>query len=226
MDEHTIFDWSRKARTGVPEVVFAEGKTVEQIDDILMAHHERSAPLLTTRLTPEQMAHLGALTLPHLSLDPLARLASHRAPIPAADAPEVAVVCAGTSDLPVAREALLSARFLGLRADLICDVGVAGLWRLEQHLPTLTRHRVVIAVAGMEGALFSVLGGLLPGAIIAVPTSVGYGVGAQGKAALSSALSSCAPGVLTVNIDNGFGAAAAAAKILRPPQIQSDNPSG
>lgn len=107
----------------------------------------------------------------------------------------------------------MSAQFLGLRADLICDVGVAGLWRLEQHLPALTRHRLFIAVAGMEGALFSVLGELLPGAIIAVPTSVGYGVGAQGQAALSSALSSCVPCIVTVYIDNGFGAAAG--KILR-----------
>ena len=214
MDAHTIFDWSRKARTGVPEVVFAEGKSAGQVQDILAAHVARNEPLLITRLTEMQVRSLAAIEIEHLTVDPQARVAAFRTPALSADAPETGIVAAGTSDLPVAVEAVHAATFLGLRTNLIADVGVAGLWRLEAHLSDLEKHRVVIAVAGMEGALFSVLAGLLPGAVIAVPSSVGYGVSAGGKAALSSALAACAPGVLTVNIDNGFGAAAAAAKLL------------
>ncbi len=214
MEHHTVFDWSRKARTGLPEVVFAEGKSIAQIDDILAAHAERRTPLLMTRLTAAQHQHLDQNPTADLTLDHTARTACYRAPAVAPDAPEIAIVSAGTSDIPIATEAATCARYLGLRTTMITDVGVAGLWRLEQHLPELTRFRLIIAVAGMEGALFSVLAGLVPAAIIAVPTSVGYGVSEGGKAALSSALASCAPGVLTVNIDNGFGAAAAAVKLL------------
>ena len=125
----------------------------------------------------------------------------------------IGIVCAGTSDLPVAREAQATLAFCGHTAPLIADVGVAGLWRLQDRLPEITRFKIVIAVAGMEGALFSVLAGLVRAPVIAVPTSVGYGVAEGGRAALTSALASCAPGIVTVNIDNGFGAAAAAIKM-------------
>jgi NCAIR mutase (PurE)-related protein len=126
----------------------------------------------------------------------------------------VAIVCGGTSDMPVAGEALRTLAFEGEAATLLPDVGVAGLWRLTERLEDIRRHRVVIAVAGMEGALFSVLGGLVPCAVIAVPTSVGYGVSKGGRTALNAALASCASGLAVVNIDNGFGAAHVALRIL------------
>jgi NCAIR mutase (PurE)-related protein len=134
------------------------------------------------------------------------------------------VVAAGTSDLPVAHEAARTLVFHGVAAPVLADVGVAGLWRLMRHVEEIRRHPVVIAVAGMEGALFSVLGGLVRAPVIAVPASVGYGVAGGGQAALTAALASCAPGVVAVNIDNGFGAAIAAIKMLgardRPPGIR------
>jgi pyridinium-3,5-biscarboxylic acid mononucleotide synthase len=129
-------------------------------------------------------------------------------------ASRVAIVCGGTSDLPVAGEARRTLAFAGETTTLISDVGVAGLWRLMERLDEIRRHRVVIAVAGMEGALFSVLAGLVPCAVIAVPTSVGYGVATGGATALHAALASCASGLAVVNIDNGFGAAHAALRIL------------
>ena len=211
MERHTIFDWSRKARTGIPEAVYAEGKALSHLRDVIRDHIDRNAPLLVTRLTPAQIDGLRDLPL---SVDDLGRTATLEAPEPDHDAPVVAIVTAGTSDLSVAREAEVAANFMGLRTELIADVGVAGLWRLEAHLPALTAHRLIIAVAGMEGALFPVLAGLVTAPIIAVPTSVGYGVAKDGAVALGSALGSCAPGVVCVNIDNGFGAAAAAVKIL------------
>ncbi len=129
------------------------------------------------------------------------------------DSPPIGIVCAGTSDLTVAGEACRTLEFLGRRSVLYADVGVAGLWRLLDIVEPLRSHSILIAVAGMEGALFSVLAGLVPGLIIAVPTSVGYGVASGGQAALHSALASCSPGIVCVNIDNGFGAAAAAHKM-------------
>lgn len=207
----TIFDWSRKARTGLPEAVYAEHKSVEQLRDIFEQHRARAQALLMTRLTVGQSAALSDLPL---MIDPVGRTATYLAPTPANDAPEIAIVAAGSSDLPVAREAEVCARFLGLQTRVFVDVGVAGLWRLEQHLEYLSTCRLIIAVAGMEGALFSVLAGLTFAPMIAVPTSIGYGVAEAGKGALIAALSSCSPGVVCVNIDNGFGAAAAAKKLL------------
>lgn len=212
MEHHTVFDWSRRQRTGVPEVVFAEGKANTQLLDILDAHEQRREPLLFTRLTAEQM---DALSARDLQIEPQARTATYRLQDVARAAPQIAVVAAGTSDLPVALESQVTARFFGLNATLHADVGVAGLWRLERILPELVSAELIIAVAGMEGALFSVLAGLVPSAVIAVPTSVGYGVAEAGKTALTSALASCAPGLVVVNIDNGFGAAAAARKLLK-----------
>lgn len=212
MEHHTVFDWSRRQRTGVPEVVFAEGKTNGQLLDILDAHEQHAEPLLFTRLTADQMEALSARDL---QIEPQARTATYRLPDIAQNAPRVAVVAAGTSDLSVALESQVAARFFGLNVTLYADVGVAGLWRIERILPELVSAELIIAVAGMEGALFSVLAGLVPSAIIAVPTSIGYGVAGAGKTALASALASCAPGLVVVNIDNGFGAAAAARKLLR-----------
>lgn len=205
-------DWARQQRTGLAEAILCESKAPQHIDGILADAGDR--PLLLTRLSADRLAALAPDHRVGLDYDPLSRTAFWGRPaLPAADG--AVVVCAGTSDLPIAGEAVRTQTFFGYRAPLIADVGVAGLWRLLERIDEIRTHPVVIAIAGMEGALFSVLAGLTDSVVIAVPTSVGYGVAAHGQAALRSALSSCAPGVVTVNIDNGFGAACAAIKMLR-----------
>lgn len=207
-----VMDWQREQRTGIAEAVLCEGKTAAQIDAILAGAGDR--PLLLTRLDAATLDALPAGRRAALDHDPLSRTAFHGAvPVPASGG--VCVVCAGTSDLPVAREAVRSLAFAGYEAPLIADVGVAGLWRLMQRIEEIRTHSVVIAVAGMEGALFSVLGGLVAAPVIATPTSVGYGVATGGRVALHGALASCAAGITCVNIDNGYGAACAALRILR-----------
>lgn len=206
-----VLDWEREKRTGVAEAVLCEGKSVAQLESILAAAGERR--LLLTRLDEEKHAKLAAPARATLDYDPLSRTAFHGAPrVPALEG--AGIVCAGTSDLPVAREAARSLLFAGYAAPVIADVGVAGLWRLMKRLDDIRAFKVVIAVAGMEGALFSVIAGLVEAPVIAVPTSVGYGVAAGGRAALSSALATCATGVVVVNIDNGHGGACAAIRIL------------
>ncbi len=221
MSEPVRFDWARQARTGLPEVVFAQGKQAGHIVPLLDQASQRQTPLLLTRLSPVLYRQIQRLLEARNAPAPLAYHEASRtavwgtAPV-VGEGPGVGIVCAGTSDLPVALEARQTLGFFGCPSRLYADVGVAGLWRLMQITDDLARHPVIIAVAGMEGALFSVLGGLVPGMIIAVPSSVGYGVAQGGQAALSSALASCAPGLVCVNIDNGFGAAAAAFKIYKP----------
>jgi len=206
-----IFDYAREQRTGVPEAVFCAGKTAAQLNRLLAETTERQGRLLLTRLAPELFQQLN----PPLDYDPFSQTALF-GPCPApTTAAQVAIVTAGTSDLPVAREAARSLQFFGLACSEWADVGVAGLWRLLERIEEIRRFPLIIAVAGMEGALFSVLAGLVPGLVIAVPNSCGYGVSAGGQAALHAALSSCAPGVLVCNIDNGFGAACAARKIIQ-----------
>jgi NCAIR mutase (PurE)-related protein len=151
-----------------------------------------------------------------LDYDPVSATAYFGAPLPCSGPAQVAIVTAGTSDVPVAREALRTLAFQGRPARLIADVGVAGLWRLLQRVDELAAMRVVIVAAGMDAALPSVVGGLVPGVVIAVPTSVGYGVAAGGQTALNAILASCAPGIAVVNIDNGYGAACAALRVLGP----------
>lgn len=207
------FDWQRAARTGLPEAVLCSAKSPEQLAAILAAARGRGARLLLTRLEAPAFAALDGEARAGLDYDPLSRTAVLGGTVPLA-AGGVAVVAAGTSDLPVAREAARTLAFCGHEALLAADVGVAGLWRLMDRIEEIRACRVVVAVAGMEGALFSVLGGLVSAPVIAVPSSVGYGVAEGGRAALSSALASCAPGVVAVNIDNGFGAACAAIKML------------
>lgn len=214
MTDHRL-DFDREARTGVAEAVFATGKSPEQLAAIVRTVLDAGRRMLVTRLAPDVAAALEDLG-PAFRYDAPSRTAVvGPADPPAGLAGEVAVVAAGTSDLPVAREAVASLAFAGVNARLLADVGVAGLWRLLERVEDVRRADVVIAVAGMEGALFSVLSGLVAAPVIAVPTSVGYGVAEGGRAALSSALASCAPGLVVVNVDNGFGAAAAAVKILR-----------
>ena len=208
-----LLDLAREARIGLPEAIFCAGKTAAQIAAIV----ERApGPLLLTRLDDARHALLPASVRDRLDYDPLSRTAiSGRSPAVPPGTPPVAIVTAGTSDIPVATEAARTLRFGGIGTQAIDDVGVAGLWRLVARLDELRRFPVVIVAAGMDAALPSVLAGLVPAAIIAVPTSVGYGVAEGGRVALDSVLASCAPGIATVNIDNGYGAACAAMRILR-----------
>ena len=207
------FDWEREARTGVAEAVLCDAKTPSQIATIIAAARARDARLLPTRPAPDQHAALGdAAAL--LDFDLLSRTAILVGPHRPTTIDGALVVAAGTADLAAAREAARTLEFHGHDAPVIADIGVAGLWRLQAQLPRLRAARVLIVAAGMEGALFSVVAGLVNVPVIALPTSVGYGVASGGTLALHAALSSCAPGVLAVNIDNGFGAAAAAIKIL------------
>jgi pyridinium-3,5-biscarboxylic acid mononucleotide synthase len=218
-----VLDWGRRARTGLPEAVFCEGKSDDQIARIVSAAEARGERLLLTRLAAERFASLPADLRGLIDFDAASRTGLvGQAPDPVDLG--VGLVFAGSSDRPVAEEARRTLLSEGVSAKTIGDIGVAGLWRLIDRVPELADRRVVIAVAGMEGALFSVLAGLVPAPVIAVPTSVGYCVAEGGKAALSTALASCAPGIVTVNIDNGYGAAAAALKILRAasPRQQED----
>jgi NCAIR mutase (PurE)-related protein len=207
-------DWDRPARTGTSEAVLCESKSAPQVDAIAQHALGLGRRLLFTRLGERKLQRLSPAVREAMDYEPVSRTAILGGVPPDARSGRVAIVAAGTSDLPVAREAERTLRFAGEAPSLIADVGVAGLWRLMEHAEALRAQRVVIAVAGMEGALFSVLGGLLPGVVVAVPTSVGYGVGKGGRTALHAALASCASGLAVVNIDNGFGAAHTALRVL------------
>lgn len=196
-------DHRRAERTGCAEVVFCQGKTPEQVAEIMARLAEHQPRVLGTRADRAQ-ADAAAARL-DVDYDPVSRLLVH-AREPLVPLGKVVVLSAGTSDLPVAEEAARTAEFLGSRVLRHFDCGVAGLHRLFPVIEELRDARAVICVAGMEGALASVAGGLCPAPVIAVPTSVGYGASYGGLAALLAMLNSCAPGVCTVNIDNGFGA--------------------
>ena len=197
-------DHHRGLRDALPEVVLGLGKTPAQIAAIGARLVEASGRLLVTRLDRDGFRALQSV-VPDAEYHELARVATvEREPRPRL--PGIAVVCAGTSDLPVAEEAALTARMMGHEANLISDVGVAGIHRLFDQLPALQAANAVVAVAGMEGALPSVVAGLVAAPVIAVPTSVGYGASFDGLAPLLAMLNSCAAGVSVVNIDNGFGA--------------------
>jgi pyridinium-3,5-biscarboxylic acid mononucleotide synthase len=197
-------DHHRALRDALPEVVLGQGKTPQQVAAIGAALVEKSGRLLVTRLDREGFRALH-IAVPDAEYHELARVATvDREPRPLLGG--IAVVCAGTADLPVAEEAVLTARMMGHEATLTSDVGVAGIHRLFDQLPKLLEANVLVVVAGMEGALPSVLGGLVAAPIIAVPTSVGYGASFGGLAPLLAMLNACAAGVSVVNIDNGFGA--------------------
>jgi pyridinium-3,5-biscarboxylic acid mononucleotide synthase len=206
-------DTGRAARTGDPEVVFGQGKTPEQIVAALRALHEAhpGRAILATRLS-EAALEACAGQLPEAVLDPVGRTAVLGE---AETRGRVAIVAAGTSDLPVVRECAATVGVFGAGPDEIVDVGVAGLHRLLAQLDRINEADVVVAVAGMEAALPSVLGGLVGVPLIAVPTSVGYGWNLDGVTAWLATVNSCAPGVVSVNVDNGFGAGVAAARIAR-----------
>ncbi|WP_017726456.1 nickel pincer cofactor biosynthesis protein LarB [Halalkalibacterium ligniniphilum] len=207
-------DLHREKRQGFPEVIYSEGKTVEQILSIFTRLKATNETVLATRVSKEKADKL----LPHLSdvqYDECARTllfderSSHQG------LGKVGILCAGTSDLPVAEEAAVTAHAMGLEVQRFYDVGVAGIHRLFDQLESIRTCDVLIVVAGMEGALVSVVGGLVQQPILAVPTSVGYGTNFQGVSALLTMLNSCSSGVSVVNIDNGFGAAYQAALIVR-----------
>ncbi len=205
-------DHHRTVRTGLPEVIYGERKTREQIEAIARELHARQGLALATRVGAEDGCALAG-ALEGARYDPRSRVLRWGG-LEASGA-RIAVVCAGTSDLPVAEEAALTLEAFGHDAVRYADVGVAGLHRIVSALDELATVRVTIVVAGMEGALASVLGGLVRSPVIAVPTSVGYGAAFEGLAALLAMLNACAPGIAVVNIDNGFGAAALAHKIVR-----------
>jgi len=207
-------DHHRALRQGFPEVVYGAGKTTEQLVAIAQRIADRGDGVLMTRVAPESVAPLRE-ALPGAESNALARTVRVRATQPLATARgSVLVVTAGTSDLPVAEEAAVTADAMGCVAERLTDVGVAGIHRLLGSSAVLERASVIIVVAGMDGALSSVVGGLVRVPVIAVPTSVGYGAAFGGIAPLLTMLNSCAAGVTVVNIDNGFGAAVAAARIL------------
>ena len=209
-----VIDHHRELRTGIPEIVFGAGKTPEQIATALREIARGAGAALATRVDPAKAAAVRAL-VPEVVIDERARVLQLGVPAARPRAARVSVVCAGTSDLPVADEAAHVAEFLGAPVTRVSDVGVAGVHRLLARLDTIREGEVVIAVAGMEAALPSVLGGLVDRPMIAIPTSVGYGVSVDGLVALGAMLTSCAPGITVVNIDNGVGAAVAAVRIAR-----------
>ncbi len=208
-------DHHRQLRQGMPEMIFGEGKTAEQIAAITAAMSDRGSNVLVTRLEEEKARFvMGAFPAAFYHAEARCLTLEHQSPEQRGKG-TVLVVSAGTSDIPVAAEALVTARFLGNRVEQIYDVGVAGIHRLLARREQLDAATVIIVVAGMEGALPSVVGGLVDKPVIAVPTSVGYGASFGGIAALLGMLNSCAAGVTVVNIDNGFGAACAASLINR-----------
>ena len=208
-------DTHRELRQGLPEAIYAEHKTAEQVAAIAAVLLERTTSAVVATRVPEATASLLRERWPDARHDAEARLVVLRsAPDETAPAGTIAVVSGGTSDRPVALEAALTAEAMGLKVEQVDDVGVAGLHRVLAQEDVLRTSDVVIVVAGMEGALPSIVGGLTPAPVIAVPTSVGYGAAFGGLAALLGMLNSCAAGLVVTNIDNGFGAAIAALRIL------------
>ena len=215
--EFARLDLHRDLRQGLPEVIFCQNKTPEQVLQIMERLWEHHDQVLGTRVSNE-IAELVIKKIPEASFDPvsrLLRLSRQEITPPADDSPYVMVVTGGTSDQPVAEEAAQTLEFLGNRVIRAYDVGVSGVHRLLDQQAALSEADVIISVAGMEGALTSVVGGLVSCPIIGVPTSVGYGANFQGISALLAMLNACAPGIAVVNIDNGFGAAVYAHLIIR-----------
>jgi hypothetical protein len=205
-------DTDRQRRTGLPEVIYASGKTAEQVKLIAERMHQKGIDVLATRVTAE-MAEAVKTVIPGAEYNETAKTITYKKINEFNSKGYIAIVAAGTSDLPVAEEAAVTARFLGNRVETMYDVGVAGIHRLFNKLEIIRNARVIIVVAGMEGALTSVVGGLVDKPVIGVPTSIGYGANFQGLSALLAMLNSCASGISVVNIDNGFGAACQASLI-------------
>jgi len=208
-------DHHRIKRKGFPETIYCEGKTPEQVAKIALRISKNGHDVLATRA--DKKAYLAVKkTIKNAEYHDVARIITASSKQKAVSSKQtIGIITAGTADLPVAEEAAVTAEFLGIKVERFFDVGVAGIHRLIKNLPKIKESRVVIVVAGMEGALPSVVGGLIDKPIIAVPTSIGYGSSFKGLAALLAMLNSCAPGIAVVNIDNGFGAAVMAYSIVR-----------
>jgi pyridinium-3,5-biscarboxylic acid mononucleotide synthase len=204
------FDFSRRERLGFPEIIYGEAKSVDQLQRIVSACREQNHPILISRCQPEKAAQLTGGTY-----DDVARTWLWQSAPPPARPGKVAVLSGGTADAPVVAECINVLTFLGLSCQSFQDIGVASVQRFLDRLPEIRTFDVLIVVAGFEGALASVVAGQCPQPVIGVPTSVGYGVAAQGVAALHAMLASCANGLMVMNVDNGVGAALAAGRILR-----------
>jgi pyridinium-3,5-biscarboxylic acid mononucleotide synthase len=213
-------DLHRQVRCGFPEVIFCEGKTPDWIEGVARQLLAAGQNCLATRVSPEQAVRLAA-SFPHAQQDRIARTFWLPATPPAAPVGRIVVITAGTSDLPVAREALVTAQAVGTDAHLLADVGVAGIHRLLRHREDFVGADAIVVAAGMDGALPSVVGGLVDCPVIAVPTSVGYGAAFGGLAPLLTMLNACAANVVVVNIDAGFKAGYVAALIARRRQSKS-----
>ena len=205
-------DHHREMRTGYPEIIYCAGKSVEQVREIFRVMSENENNVIGTRANDEMFEAVKSLSSEAVYY-PVARIISMQKKKPEVPVTRIAIITAGTSDMPVAEEAAITAELLGNNVLRIYDAGVAGIHRLVDKLPEIRNCRVIIVIAGMEGALASVVGGLVDKPVIAVPTSIGYGANFGGISALLSMLTSCSTGVTVVNIDNGFGAGFAASMI-------------
>ncbi len=215
-DREFVLDYDRNQRLGFGEAIFCAQKTPDQIVAILNDASERNASMLLTRIEPAKFDALPEGTRRSLDYDARSQTAYMNSPEKKAElSAPVAIVTAGTSDAVPAYEAQRTLQFNQVASAMYFDVGVAGLWRLLDRIDDIRQHQVLIAVAGMDAALPSVLGGLFAGPIFAVPTSTGYGAARGGETALAACLTSCAPGVTVCNIDNGYGAACAALRVIR-----------
>lgn len=215
LDDVVRMDMQRRARRGIAEAVYTEGKSERQLRAIVDVIRDAAEPTLFTRVSAAHAELLGDL-LPDGHFHTTAQLFAWPAAMPSPHGGRVVVVCAGSTDVPVAMEAALTAQYLGRHTELVTDVGVAGIHRILAQQELLRTADAIIVVAGMDGALPGVVAGLVEAPVIAVPTSVGYGAAFEGLAPLLTMLNACAPGVAVVNIDNGYGAGHIAAQITRP----------
>ncbi len=212
-DKEINLDFDRENRTGLGEAVFCSGKSFSQLQAICHRLRDADKSMLFTQLSEDQFKSIEESDPRLLQYDSISQTAFHK-PAPMKADEHIAVVTGGSSDVPVAREASRTLAYYGYRSLEIDDVGVAGLWRITNRLEELREKQIIICIAGMDAALPTVLGGLVSAVLIAVPTSIGYGMAKDGETALRSLLVSCAPGITVVNIDNGFGAACAAIRVL------------
>ena len=211
--EHLI-DYNRENRIGISETIFCENKSIGQIKNICKDLDIKKTTLFT-RLIDNKYKKLTTNIKKKLIYDKVSQTAIYgKKPLINKNKANIAIVCAGTSDMPSVLEAQQTLYVSGINSDIYPDLGVAGLWRIQKHLEQIIKYKVLIVVAGMDGALVSVIGGLVSLPIIALPTSTGYGVANKGLTALNAMLTSCSPGISVVNIDNGYGAASAAIRIL------------
>ena len=226
VSREVLLDTERRARIGLDEAILCETKTLAQLSHILDEAAAADRSLFLTRLSEQQVQALSEETAAALDYDALSRTAILGAAPPPEGSARIAIVAAGSSDVAVAHEAARTLTYAGVPSELVCDVGVAGLWRLLDQVDRLAEMDVIIAVAGMDAAMVSVIGGLVPGLVIAVPVSTGYGAARNGETALYSSLTSCSPGVAVVNIDNGFGAACAALRAIGHARANRADPVG